>query len=281
MPSLAILDVSENPLACDKDFKALITWVVKQSIAHGPAEKTHAALKALKPMVNDKFLDPKGVQRSWQSLAYTVCTFDDKDSMASSSSSSGTLNKDVDTDDVDNIDSDIDDEYDNYMDEVSDEITKQDKDMEQDDEDDEDEDAAEDDKDDDAEGVIIDGGLTVTEGESKKGKGHRNHHQHPIIDEDSFEEVFEDLEREVRVKGELQRGYWTLAIIMCCFTVAVLIIVRIAMMMMNKRHERYRQAILASKNSFVYQKLSEDIGGSNGKLPATPKVHRYQPIEQV
>lgn len=259
MPKLAVLDVSENPLTCNKDFKSLMTYVVKQSIAHGPQEKTHAMLKS-RP-VNDKFLNPKAVQKSWQSLAITVCISDTKDSMS--------------VDVPANEDSDetyVDDEYENYIDEVSDEIRK--------------EDLNKDDEEEDAE--IIDGGLTVTEIEKKK------HKKHPKVveteadedddEEDNFEEIFDELEKQVKDvnQADFQRTWWTIAIFTTCCLVLVLIIVRVASIMMNKRHERYRQAILASKNSFVYQKLSEEkLNGSNGKIPSIPKVHRYQPIEQV
>lgn len=247
MPNLAVLDVSENPLSCNKDFKALMTWVVKQSIAHGPAEKTHAALKALRP-ANDKFLNPKGVQKSWQSLAFNVCTSDNKDSMAEEEVEDSKTTSD-------------DDDYDNYMEEVSDEITKEDQYLE------EDKDASYDDDQDD----LIDGGLTVTEVEKKR--------------KNKVEEIFEELEQEVKKvnQADFRRTWWTIAIFTVSCLVLVLIIVRVASIMLNKRHERYRQAILASKNSFVYQKLSEEIGAGkhNGKPLTIPKVHRYQPIEQV
>lgn len=246
MPKLTVVDVSENPLVCNKDFKGLMTWVVKQSIAHGPAEKTHAALTALH-RTNDKFMNPKNVQKSWQNLAYTVCTSDNKDNMA------------TEEDAVEDSDIDDDDEYENYIDDVSNEIAKEDQDMEDNNEDTE----------------IIDGGLKVTEVDKRK--------THTTVDENTFEEIFDEIGKKVDEvnQAEFKRTWWTIAIFTTCCLVLVLIIVRIASIMVNKRHERYRQAILASKNSFVYQKLSEEKLAGSGKFPAVPKVHRYQPIEQV
>lgn len=118
------------------------------------------------------------------------------------------------------------------------------------------------------------------------------------LDDDSNESDIDEEEYQDGSKEEADDGFgWlesepksffirnasllhTLAIL---FTVlfVFLLLLRLVLRVMHKRHERYRQAILASKNSFVYQKLSEDIGASTGKLPTIPKVHRYQPINQV
>ncbi|KAH8300145.1 hypothetical protein KR044_010517, partial [Drosophila immigrans] len=71
-------------------------------------------------------------------------------------------------------------------------------------------------------------------------------------------------------------------IIVCCLVVILLGLVKIVTMVLHKRGERYRMAILASKNSFVYQKLTEDIvKPTASKEPKQPKVHRYAPINQV
>lgn len=74
-----------------------------------------------------------------------------------------------------------------------------------------------------------------------------------------------------------QYGYLLPILIVVFSVLAILLLVgKIMSIVMRRRGERYRQALLASKNSIVYQKLSEDIGG-----PMTPKFHRYAPINQV
>ncbi|XP_034105289.1 uncharacterized protein LOC117568619 [Drosophila albomicans] len=71
-------------------------------------------------------------------------------------------------------------------------------------------------------------------------------------------------------------------IVVCCLLMILFGLFKIAAMVLHKRGERYRMAILASKNSFVYQKLSEDIvKPAVSKEPKQPKVHKYAPINQV
>lgn len=76
-------------------------------------------------------------------------------------------------------------------------------------------------------------------------------------------------------------------LVISCVLLILLAIARVVYVVLRKRGERYRMALLASKNSFVYQKLSEDITKPSGKdqkqpkMVKQPKVHRYAPINQV
>lgn len=95
-------------------------------------------------------------------------------------------------------------------------------------------------------------------------------------DEDADTDDAANFETTLRVTY-MQYGYLMPMLLVLLSVLAFMAaIAKIVSVMMHRRGERYRQALLASKNSIVYQKLSEEIGA-----PATPKFHRYAPIEQV
>lgn len=93
--------------------------------------------------------------------------------------------------------------------------------------------------------------------------------------------------------GAHYRFLWPMLIVMLSIVVVLLVIMNVIAICMRKRGERYRQALLQSKNSsIIYQKLSEDITPQTPKIhryvitpekatPSAPKAHRYTPIEQV
>lgn len=97
-------------------------------------------------------------------------------------------------------------------------------------------------------------------------------------DDDDDDDNTDDEDRfEVLRRSYLQYGYVMPMLLVVLSVFAILIATaKIMALMMRRRGERYRQALLASKNSIVYQKLSEEINA-----PQTPKFHRYAPIEQV
>ncbi|XP_033253021.1 uncharacterized protein LOC117192446 isoform X2 [Drosophila miranda] len=86
-------------------------------------------------------------------------------------------------------------------------------------------------------------------------------------------------------RGHIYNGGYNFLIpmilVISCVVLILLAITKVVIMVLRKRGERYRMALLASKNSFVYQNLSEDIVKPASKEPKQPKVHRYAPINQV
>lgn len=92
---------------------------------------------------------------------------------------------------------------------------------------------------------------------------------------DSTVDVFEvDDDENTRLAMALQALPYILVVMAALIVLAM--IAFIISQFMHRRGERYRQALLASKNSIIYQKLSEEI-----HAPQTPKFHRYAPINQV
>lgn len=90
---------------------------------------------------------------------------------------------------------------------------------------------------------------------------------------DGTVDVF-DAEDEENSKA-LAMAFQALPYILILMAVLIVLgmIALIVSQFMHRRGERYRQALLASKNSIIYQKLSEEI-----HAPQTPKFHRYAPI---
>lgn len=80
---------------------------------------------------------------------------------------------------------------------------------------------------------------------------------------------------EEQLRNDQYRYLLPILVVIMTVLAVMLLVFRLIAIMMQRRGERYRQALLASKNSIIYQKLSEEIG------PTTPKLHRYAPINQV
>ncbi|EDW72262.2 uncharacterized protein Dwil_GK20809 [Drosophila willistoni] len=183
------------------------------------------------------------------------------------------------------------------------EQTEDDYDSEEEDGDDEDDDDSDDDDDDedavpashekqadindlDTKLIFKDHGVKVEEIDLSKETTNKKL-QDKLRDDSDEEDSSEQDEEEIIIeRGRIYySGYrfmFPIIIVVTCLLIILLGIAKVVSMVLRKRGERYRMALLASKNSFVYQKLSEDIVKPlPSKEPKQPKVHRYAPINQV
>ncbi|KAL5285669.1 Gp150 family protein [Megaselia abdita] len=103
-------------------------------------------------------------------------------------------------------------------------------------------------------------------------------------EDDSGEDYSEEDDGEYNDEIIVERGHiyyngyrflLPLVVILSAVIVLLFALSKMITLMMRKRGERYKLAILASKNSIVYQKLSEELPKKQ------PKKHIYAPIEQV
>ncbi|XP_055374597.1 uncharacterized protein PFD1115c [Condylostylus longicornis] len=99
-----------------------------------------------------------------------------------------------------------------------------------------------------------------------------------LTDDDLEDDGEEIIIQHGRIYYENYRYLKIAAVLLIIFSLLLLIIGKIITIIRRKRGERYRMAILASKNSIVYKKLSEEITKPVNK---NPKVHRYLRINQV
>lgn len=251
MTSLRVLDIKNNSLKCNPYFKTLIKWLGVKKVSLGDASKeqrTHAELNAY-------ITDNSAPLIEWSQFAQEICL------TSKNGADSPVLIKDteLDDDDDDDVEEDETEDDDEYSDEQSTDVV--------DSRDNVNELYGDDLDDDDEEDEII-----------EAANGMQNFGQAILTGNGKSEDPLDD--EVVILDGNtlLQiSGLWlpifciALGIVVICLAVS-----RIFAIIMRKRGERYRQALLASKNSIVYQKLTEDI-----VAPKTPKVHRYAPIQQV
>nr|XP_019554902.2 uncharacterized protein LOC109424268 isoform X3 [Aedes albopictus] len=253
LTSLRVLDIKNNSLKCDSSFKSLIKWLGVKKVSLGDASKeqrTHAELNAY-------ITDNSAPLLEWSQFAQEICQ------TGKNNADSPLVIKDTELDeDDDDVEEDESEDDDDYSDEQN--IEKNDDVV--DSRDNANELYDEDDLDDDEEDEIIEVangvqtiGQTILTGTGK---------------DDPLEEEVVILDRNTML--QISALWMPILLIALGVVVICMAISKILAFMMRKRGERYRQALLASKNSIVYQKLTEDI-----VAPKTPKVHRYAPIQQV
>lgn len=276
---LKVFDVTYNPLMCDDNFSSLMKWVDKKHV------KLSDPLMGRKLAKLNKEYYTQSEDGNWDELAQSICVnLDDAIQPYHSSSSTEKVkptaekvdsddNDDTIDDDADDDDDDIDnyDENDDDKDAKRDQLPEGEKFGKNDGEDDDyyEEDDFEEDK--PKTNYKSDGVVLMNDLEIMKEMGGKIINAGSDGNTDTEEVMF------VMPKYRIYHAHyiWPIVIVLLSMVTILLVISRIIALVMRRRGERYRQALMDNKNSIIYQKLSEEIS------PPTPKLHRYMPIEQV
>ncbi|CAB3239782.1 unnamed protein product [Arctia plantaginis] len=293
---LNTLDISNNPLACSRDFENLMTWLSNRKVSPNAGGSSSIANLAW-----DK-KDDDIPTYSWDFLTRKTC---------------GTalphpvepLSPVSDEEIWERIDKDIDGNFDlkntlddgkiaTFLDDTPDEGDAQGDvdDDNQDEEDDEDDDGEEydDDEDDvDLKVKLIEKQTTTAPKINKTINPNENSVKINIQlleDEDVNEEASNTLYMQETIESEDHGRYeylWPIAIAILGTLLLLIVIAKVVMMLCTKRTKqiRYNSAIIAAMSQpgrtkkdcgLVYQQLTEDLTS-----PATPKLSRYTPLHTV
>ncbi|KAJ6644277.1 Leucine-rich repeat-containing protein 15, partial [Pseudolycoriella hygida] len=255
MNSLTTFDISNNNLHCDNEFRLLMKWLGQRKIKSGSLGVGENA-----EMSSDAVTITEFTENPWDEFSTALCKREAKKKVVDSNLYKG---------------EDSDDEYD-------------DEDLDEDNE-------VLDESEDDDSNYDEEDQRIIEELENNReiklgNKGHKGIKDKEFLaeevskdDEEEIVELDENFDilfnkrRPYLAHGEVTLYSYLKPILIIVFAILALLIIigKIVSIMMRRRGERYRQALLASKNSIVYQKLSEEIG------PTTPKFNRYAPINQV
>ncbi|XP_037034637.1 podocan-like [Bradysia coprophila] len=267
MRNLSVFDISNNRLRCDTEFKSVMQWLGTTKIKSGSLGVGENA-----ELSSDAVTITEFVANPWKEFADALCKKE--------------ANKKV----IDTNRGKIEDSESEYD---EDDLDEDNEVLDRDIDESEDEDA-ESNYDDEDERILdqLENNREIKLG-NKAHKGIKDKEflaeevrkdeelDDDIVDLDESDEtdfdILFDKQRPYLAYGQISIYNYLKPILIIVFTVLALLIIigKIVSMMMRRRGERYRQALLASKNSIVYQKLSEEIG------PTTPKFNRYAPINQV
>lgn len=290
---LNTLDISNNPLACSRDFENLMTWLSKRKVSPNAGGSNSIANLAW-----DK-KDDDIETYSWEFLTRKTC---------------GTaiphpvepLPMPVSDEEIwERIDKDADGNFDlkNTLDDgkIDDEIKvsiptslieNEDSALDDDDEADEEDDYGENYDDVDLNVKLIEQPSTPVapiETTSKDPRVNDVQININLLDNEETDEASTNL--YLRESVEVEHGrydyLWPIVIAILGALLLLIVIAKVVMMMCNKRTKqvRYNSAIIAAMSQagrtkkdcgLVYQQLSEDLTS-----PATPKLNRYTPLQSV
>lgn len=254
MTDLHVLDIKNNSLKCNPHLKSLMRWLGDKKVSLGDPSKeqrTHAEMNAY-------ITDNSAPLLQISQFVQEICRRSDKNSAESPVVIKDTELDEDDDDDVEEDESEDDDDYSDEQTNTSNSDVVDSRDNQLYDEDDIDDESEED------EIIAVANGVQTIGQSILAGSGKS----------DPLDEEVVILDRNTMLEISalwLPIFLFALGVVVICMAIS-----KIFAFMMRKRGERYRQALLASKNSIVYQKLTEDI-----VAPKTPKVHRYAPIQQV
>lgn len=290
---LRTLDISNNRLACSRDFEDLMTFLSERKVS------PNANNAPIANLARDAKDDNEDETYSWEFLTRKTCNV------------TPTTTEDAVSDEEiwERIDQDADGNFDlkNTLDDGKLDATddKDDADADADDlaDDDDDDDEEEDSDDDDSAGNYdenddddVDITFKLIETSTTKPKVSTKQVKHPVTDiklldeESTYQYLDSEVYEEAWRKHEEHDHYdylWPIAIAVLGAILLLLIIGKVVAMMCVKRNNqiRYNSAIIAAMSQqgrtkkdcgLVYQQLSEDLTG-----PATPKLSRYQPLHSV
>lgn len=235
LPNIAVLDIKNNPLECSTHFQQVLKYVGKNNIT--ASDPFRGRPFASLSLNNDAYFvrDPDA---KWEELAKDVC-----------------VPMPYDNDDDDDNDS-VSNEQDNIAPTIK-VPTKPQIDSKNN----------------------VDEGDDSSESESEEDDSNDIREKEILIGReiDYVQRMGERILYGGGSSRQEARGHyiWPIVIIISTVIAVLLIVARVIAIITHRRGERYRQALLHSKNSIIYQKLTEDFPTQ------MPKVHKYMPVQQV
>ncbi|CAG4979636.1 unnamed protein product [Parnassius apollo] len=306
---LRTLDISNNPLACSRDFENLMTWLSNRKVSPNSNNANIANLA--------KDAKEEDGTYSWEFLTKKTCgtalphpveplppvsdeeiweridkdaegNFDLKDTLDDGKLADDTaVNNDKNKNIVDDDSNDADDEADD--------------DGEEDDEDEDESGEEYDDSDSDVDlkvkliekpAVKLSTYKPVASGSSEQSQTEKIKIDIKLLENDN---MYDDLEPEIDMQASYvtdnehgRYGYlWPIMIAVLGALLMLIVIAKVVMVVCSKKNKqiRYNSAIIAAMShpgrtkkdcGLVYQQLTEDLTG-----PKTPKLNRYAPLHNV
>lgn len=303
---LNTLDISNNPLACSRDFENLMTWLSNRKVSPNASGSNSIANLAWDKKDDDiqtyswefltrktcgtamphpvEPLPPVSDEEIWERIDKDADgNFDLKDTLDDGKIADDTKFVIQETAADDNYKDDADDDDDDAL-----------APMEDDDDEDEDEDESEDDDDDgdvnlkvkliEKPSTPVTPGVSTTVGPNNVNINIKLLENEPTDEKILASSVYIHESEEEHGRYEY---LWPITIAILGALLLLIVIAKVVMMMCNKRTKqiRYNSAIIAAMSQasrtkkdcgLVYQQLTEDLTS-----PTTPKLNRYTPLQSV